>query len=745
MKNQFFKLPFSFDTRLLKQDLAHCVAAEWTRHFNQKDFIGEWTGIALRSNSGTASDIHCNPNTEGYQDTALLAHSPYFQAVINQFDCEKEAIRLLSLNPNSHIKEHRDRGLGYEYGIFRLHIPITTDANVDFIVNQNQLIMHEGSCWYANFDLPHSVLHRGTQVRVHLVIDCKRNAWTDALFAESGYDFDHEKKSLQPSTLVKQQTIEHLKLMDTDTANQIIQQLEAEIAIEMVENTQNTEGGTFSIKSISKEWLPYKINADKKQIQWLYLNNKRFTEPFFENTLAQCKVHPFNSAKNTSSIAEMITASETIETVAPTAFIFHVSRCGSTLLSQLLGIDEQNIVVAEPPFIDTILKECPIEAIDAALKAAIKFLGTKRLGSEKEFFIKLDSWHLFNYATFRRLYPETPFILMYRKPHAVFHSHQKQCGMQAIPGMIEPQLLGLKPTDLEGINQGKYLGIVLENYYKTMFEFSKTDSNTHLIDYDWGTEKMLNCVSKACNLTFNEGILDRMRERSQFHAKHPHQVFDEKLHTENDNPDIYEAQKWYDKLEKLAISTPSRLFRDVPSVLEDKTDKKNTTFESNTSNAFEKAVNFLESIGIPVHFKSLETNCFLPGISIENGEIVVDKAKMKYPGDILHEAGHIAVVPKAERCVLNEHTIVERKDKDAEEMMAIAWSFAACKHLGLDASFVFHDEGYKGGGSDIANNFNEGHYFGVPMLQWVGMTFEKNDSQAQDKLHYPAMLQWLRS
>ena len=58
--------------------------------------------------------------------------------------------------------------------------------------------------------------------------------------------------------------------------------------------------------------------------------------------------------------------------------------------------------------------------------------------------------------------------------------------------------------------------------------------------------------------------------------------------------------------------------------------------------------------------------------------------------------------------------------------------------------FVFHDEGYKGGGSSIADNFKQGRYFGVPMLQWTGMALENNSETEPGKPVYPAMLQWLR-
>jgi hypothetical protein len=160
--------------------------------------------------------------------------------------------------------------------------------------------------------------------------------------------------------------------------------------------------------------------------------------------------------------------------------------------------------------------------------------------------------------------------------------------------------------------------------------------------------------------------------------------------------------------------------------------------------SFDKAVAFIQRTGIPVHFRPLEGFCFLPGIKITDGELLVDMDKLKYPGDILHEAGHIAVVPPTERITLNEESIAKREMRDAEEMMVIAWSYAACVHLGIDAGFVFHDEGYKGGGSYIAESFNNGNYFGVPMLQWVGMAREKKNEADPDKPVYPAMLKWLR-
>jgi hypothetical protein len=224
------KLPFTYSKSRLQADLALCQKIEWPLHFNQKDFTGHWSSFSLRSISGLESDILATPNAV-FQDTPTLQKCKYFQEIIDQFDCPKEAVRLLSLSPKSYIKEHTDVASGYEDGFFRIHIPVQTNEKVVFRVNGDVLPMQIGECWYANFNLPHYVANNGSCDRIHLVIDCLRNEWSDALFAEIGYSFEAEKKSKYDNK-TKLLMIQQLSLMKTETAEDMIKQLEKELAEE---------------------------------------------------------------------------------------------------------------------------------------------------------------------------------------------------------------------------------------------------------------------------------------------------------------------------------------------------------------------------------------------------------------------------------------------------------------------------------------------------------------------------------
>jgi Aspartyl/Asparaginyl beta-hydroxylase len=223
------KLTQTFNVERLKIDLKRCQEIDWKIHFNKKDFTGHWSSFSLRSISGNELDILATPNAN-FKDTPTLSKCLYFKEIIDSFQCEKEAVRLLSLSPNSYIKEHRDNNSGYENGFFRIHIPIQTNDKVIFTVNQKPLTMREGECWYADFNLPHFVSNDGETDRIHLVIDCLRNDWSDQLFANLGYDFEVEKRN-KLDNQTKLLMIERLSLMKTETADNIIKQLKEELEI----------------------------------------------------------------------------------------------------------------------------------------------------------------------------------------------------------------------------------------------------------------------------------------------------------------------------------------------------------------------------------------------------------------------------------------------------------------------------------------------------------------------------------
>lgn len=157
----------------------------------------------------------------------------------------------------------------------------------------------------------------------------------------------------------------------------------------------------------------------------------------------------------------------------------------------------------------------------------------------------------------------------------------------------------------------------------------------------------------------------------------------------------------------------------------------------------QKIIDFVNEIGIPCREDIVKDNTFLPGVDIVQGAIIYQSEKLLSPGDILHEAGHIAVLLPKDRAVVTSPDVSGDLDKGGAEIAAIAWSWAALKYLAIDPEVVFHTDGYRGASYSLIKNFSTEQYIGVPLLQWFGMTKEKDRATENDTV-YPAMSNWLR-
>lgn len=158
--------------------------------------------------------------------------------------------------------------------------------------------------------------------------------------------------------------------------------------------------------------------------------------------------------------------------------------------------------------------------------------------------------------------------------------------------------------------------------------------------------------------------------------------------------------------------------------------------EFDRADVVDRILAFVREIGLEVHLGPVPSNGFLPGIQVVRNGLRVDVNALTYPGDLLHEAGHLAVMTPEQRNAEFPHS-----SDPGEEMAALAWSYAAALHIGIAPEIVFHEHGYRGHARALVQGYRDGGQTGVPLLAWFGMTTMAREGTPS---MFPRMLHWVR-
>ncbi|KAF2079180.1 sulfotransferase family protein [Flavobacterium sharifuzzamanii] len=286
-----------------------------------------------------------------------------------------------------------------------------------------------------------------------------------------------------------------------------------------------------NIKHLISNWIPIKLIEKDNEVyfEWIYLSDIPFAEPFFDETIAKCRSHSYNSKyfKVVSTVENLIDWSKELDFVELKGLVFHVSRCGSTMLSQSLATSSENIMVSEAPIIDEILRSdfFDLDTKTVLLESVIKLLGQKRFPEQKNLIIKLDAWSIFKASYLRSVFPQIPFALLYRNPGEVLRSHQKQAGMHMVPNIIPLSVFGITSKEIEEVSFRQYQALVLEKYFQGFLHFYAIDSKVIMLNYNDGMKNVIERFISFIDVDFSENEINLMLERLKKHSKNENAVF----------------------------------------------------------------------------------------------------------------------------------------------------------------------------------------------------------------------------
>jgi hypothetical protein len=265
--------------------------------------------------------------------------------------------------------------------------------------------------------------------------------------------------------------------------------------------------------------------GEESYVEWTLMRRQRLLDPFFEETLQRQMMRPFHQVfRRDSSMEEMVEWAEAHQAARPAGIIFHMSRCGSTLLCRQLMALERNIVASEPAPMDGVLRAAlrspglPREVHARRLRAMAAAIGQPRNG-EQAFYLKTDCPHVRQADLLREAFPEAPLIFLYRDPVEVMVSQRRMASVWTVPGIMHPHALGMEFSDWNPQQTDVYCARALANFCEAGLRLAQSDPRCLLVNYTELPEAMYGRLLGHFGL--REEDIPAMREAAQQDAKAP--------------------------------------------------------------------------------------------------------------------------------------------------------------------------------------------------------------------------------
>ena len=306
---------------------------------------------------------------------------------------------------------------------------------------------------------------------------------------------------------------------------------------------------------LATTWLPYGYDAKKRTLAWC-LPNGSATEPFQDQTISRYRQQLINQLLNPKTTLASALESP-VHSEQPAGFIFHLSRCGSTLVSGSCAELESVSVLSESPALTEALLDThlPVEQQRQLLQRLVAWqaravapfaVGKQRL------VIKWNAWDIFRWPLIRSLYPQVPVLLLTRHPVEILASHQRSAGRHMAG---DKSLAGFHPVFSTG---GDILAMrvrVLASLLDSMATVVHQPAVT-LIDYRQLDVESILGICANFGLEVGGANRGRIEQRMLSHTKEPERKFQPDSQIKRQ---IFDAQT-YRSLEAQLMPAYERLF-----------------------------------------------------------------------------------------------------------------------------------------------------------------------------------------
>lgn len=278
-------------------------------------------------------------------------------------------------------------------------------------------------------------------------------------------------------------------------------------------------------------WLPGKIlwEAGEPTVVWRPVGPARMVDPYFDDTLRAAATDPDPAGKTFHTPISFLkqVAELPAEDPGPTpaGFVFHWTRCASTVVAQMLAASHEHLVLTESQPIDALLR-CHLwdqRATPEWRQEQLHWLmaATARATPHRSrMFIKFDCWNVLQLPVLRAAFPLVPWIFLYRDPLEVLASHEHRCGSQFVPGELEPELFGWQLAEVMRRPFAVHWAKMLAAFGQAALVGLETGRG-YLVNHSELPDAVTDGILRVFGIPRNPEMLAVMAKTARYHTKDP--------------------------------------------------------------------------------------------------------------------------------------------------------------------------------------------------------------------------------
>lgn len=282
-------------------------------------------------------------------------------------------------------------------------------------------------------------------------------------------------------------------------------------------------------KEVVKGWLPVDavVVDGRPGLWWMDMSDVSLTDPFFHQTVERVKAQN-NRGELFTEFDVLLQLEKVLDSVPPTGFIFHSSRCGSTLVANACRSITNSIVLSEANAIDKLVARFITDAPEGSVKESIysvflrgvvHALGQRRTGRERHLFVKFSCCSFAQIKRIKRIWPRVPWVFLYRDPVETIVSN-----LSSVPPWLVDtdrrvlaSIIGASPAEVAEMRLEELCARTIGSFFSTAHRVA--GDNSMLVNYNQLSVPVISSVLKFFKVSPSADEMSAIESGSQVYSK----------------------------------------------------------------------------------------------------------------------------------------------------------------------------------------------------------------------------------